>query len=271
MTAPVESLLRRFRDFGERPSVERYLALFHPEATLLDAGMARPITVAEIPEHMEGILKVVPDFRLEVERWREREGTLFIEARNQATLGRDPIQWRAVYCVDLAGDRVIRGRRYYDRRPLFARLDPALPRLPAYAPVAGAEPRPAEAPPGPEALVRAFGAAWSGGTPEDLAGLFREDATLAGPDLPRPLARGELAHYHGALRALCAGLRLELEAWAGDASLAFAEWRLTARLGGEPVTLRMADRFDLAGGTILAARAYFDTLELAARLAREAR
>ena len=85
MTAPVESLLRRFRDFGERPSVERYLALFHPEATLLDAGMARAITVAEIPEHMEGILKVVPDFRLVPERWREREGTLFIEARNQAT------------------------------------------------------------------------------------------------------------------------------------------------------------------------------------------
>ena len=46
--------LERFRAFGAQPDVARYLALFHPDATLFDSGMQRPITVPEIPEHIEG-------------------------------------------------------------------------------------------------------------------------------------------------------------------------------------------------------------------------
>jgi limonene-1,2-epoxide hydrolase len=64
---------------------------------------------------------------------------------------------------------------------------------------------------------------------------------------------------------------MDLLAWAGDASLAFAEWELAAQAAGEPVTLRVAGRFDLAGGLVLSARAYFDTLELATRLAAPSR
>ena len=35
-----------------QPSVASYLALFHPDATLFDSGMERPITVPEIAEHI---------------------------------------------------------------------------------------------------------------------------------------------------------------------------------------------------------------------------
>ena len=135
MGAPdVAGFLARFTAFGAAPGVETYLPLFHPEATLFDAGMEHPIGLAEIPAHLEAILKLVPDFTMVPERWRERGGTLFVEARNEATLGRAPARWPSVYCVDLVGDRVVRGRRYYDRQPRFARLDPATPALPA-APV----------------------------------------------------------------------------------------------------------------------------------------
>ncbi len=261
------SFLDRFFAFGDRPGTETYLSLFHPDATLFDAGMERPITVPEIPEHIEGILKLVPDFRMVPERWRFRERTLFVEARNQATVGRSGVRWRSVYCVDLEGDRVIRGRRYYDRRALYALLDPALPALSSGEPVAGDAPEVADPLPGPEPLVRAYADAWRTGDTDALARLFREDATSLGPEMPRPLARTELAHHVGTLHAVFSNLDLELLQWAGDDDLAFVELRLTAEVLGQPFALGMVDRLDLAGGLVLAARAYFDTLELATRFA----
>jgi len=129
----VDRFLERFFRFGAAPSVAHYLDLFDPEATLFDSGMPRPIRVPEIPEHIGGILRLVPDFRMTPERWRARGTTLFVEASNQASLGGRPLRWHSVYCMDLAGDHVLRGRRYYDRRPLFATLNPALPALPAAA------------------------------------------------------------------------------------------------------------------------------------------
>jgi hypothetical protein len=134
MQPDVAGFLERFRAFGEKPCAATYLPLFHPGATLFDSGMERPLRVPEIPAHIEGVLALVPDFRMVSERWRERGGTVFVEAANRATLGGRSVEWPSVYCVDLAGDRVIRGRRYYDRRPLFALVDPALPALPALAP-----------------------------------------------------------------------------------------------------------------------------------------
>ena len=83
----LDRFLERFVAFGAAPAVETYLPLFHPEATLFDAGMAQPIGVEEIPEHLEAILKVLPDLRMTPERWRERDGTVFVEARNEATVG----------------------------------------------------------------------------------------------------------------------------------------------------------------------------------------
>jgi len=121
-----DRFLERFRAFGARPDVARYLALFHPDATLFDSGMERPITVPEIPEHIEGILKLAPDFRMTPERWRLRGVTIFVEAHNQATLGDRRVEWPSVYVIDLRGDQVIRGRRYYDRRPLVSRVFPGI-------------------------------------------------------------------------------------------------------------------------------------------------
>jgi hypothetical protein len=140
-SSDVDRFLERFVAFGAQPSVRSYLPLFHPDATLFDSGMARPITVAEIPEHIEAILKLVPDFRMTPERWRVRDATVFVEAHNQATLRGDALEWRSVYCVDLRGEQVIRGRRYYDRRPLVSRVFPGVP---AQAPVGFEMPAPAE-------------------------------------------------------------------------------------------------------------------------------
>jgi hypothetical protein len=138
----VDRFLERFSRFGAAPSMATYLDLFDPEATLFDSGMPRPIRVAEIPEHIEGILRLVPDFRMAPERWRVCGTTLFVEAQNQASLAGKPLRWHSVYCMDLTGDRVMRGRRYYDRRPLFAALNAELPALPTSALRPGGDPLP---------------------------------------------------------------------------------------------------------------------------------
>lgn len=149
----VDRFLERFTTFGAQPSTCSYLPLFHPDATLFDSGMERPITVAEIPEHIEAILRLVPDFRMTPERWRVRDATVFIEAHNQATLRDRLLEWRSVYCVDLRGDRVIRGRRYYDRRPLVSLVFPGVPAEPPIAFAMPAAPA-LEAMRDPEAFVR---------------------------------------------------------------------------------------------------------------------
>ncbi len=213
----VDRFVARFAQFGASPSVERYLALFHPDATLFDSGMERPLVVAEIPAHIEGILRLVPDFRMAPQRFRFRAPTLFVEAHNRATLAGSAIEWPSVYCMDLKGDHVLRGRRYYDRRPLFARLSAEVAERPRF-----------EAdPPSP-------------------------GCTLAA----RPLAEA-------ALRRRVPDVALRLLAEAGDDALVFREWEASGTLGGSTLRIGVADRLDLAAGTITSARSYFDTLALA--------
>ncbi len=129
MDSEVSRYLDRFRAFGAKPSVATYLPLFHPQGTLFDSGMPQPITVDEIPAHFEAVLRLIPDLEMIPERWRARDRTVFVEATNRATIAGSSVSWSSVYCMDLQDDRVIRGRRYYDRRALFARLNPDLPKL----------------------------------------------------------------------------------------------------------------------------------------------
>jgi len=224
--AEIERFLALFRRFGAAPCAQFYLAFFDPEATLFDSGMQRPITVPEIPEHIEGILKLVPDFEMTPERWRFREPTIFVEAHNQASFGPALAEWPSVYCIDLRGDRVIRGRRYYDRRPLFARLSPEIAARPGF----------------------------SGGAPLAI------DAKVADAE-----ALAKHCEAHAAERARSFGiddLVMHLATWAGDASLAFLEWTATGERNGQPLRFGVADRYDLAGGRVTASRAYFDSLAL---------
>lgn len=237
MSSAPESFLERFSRFGAAPGVGTYLALFHPRATLFDSGMERPIAVPEIPAHLEAILRIAPDFRMTPMRWRERGGTVFVEASNRATLAGSLATWPSTYCVDLEGDLVIRGRRYYDRRPLFARLDPSLPGLPGED---GADSHRGPLPETePEALVKRLAQAWAATQPT-----------------PPP-------HHRRLARAL-PGLRLDLLTWAGDGDLVFVEWQGTADLGGAPLAFGLADRIE---PRVPDARAYFDTLALGAALA----
>jgi limonene-1,2-epoxide hydrolase len=256
------AFLKRFERFGAEASVETYLALFHPEAQLFDDGMERPIGVAEIPAHIEGVLALVRGFRMRVERWRARGRVVFVEAHNAGAIAGKPIAWRAAYRIELDGSLVRDGRRYFDRAPLLAALDPSRPTLlAALAPGAGPELPEPDAVPGtdasPEALVRDCADAWSAGRPERIAGRFREDGALVTPGVARPLGRAEVGAHYRRLAALV-GAPLAPRSWAGDESLAFVEWEARPTAAGAR-RAGLVERFDLRDGLVLSARHYFDS------------
>lgn len=272
----VATFLARFVRFGASPSVETYMPLFHREIRLFDDGMESPIGYDEIPDSISATLALAQGFVMVPERWRTRDGVVFVEARNQATILGTSFHWQSVYRVVLDGDLVRDGRRYYDRAPLLAALDPTAPALPSLAPEEGAVAPSAALPcraPGIASaaeLVALCAAAWRERAARPLAALFRDDAVLHAPGLARPVGRAEVAGHRARLGALLGGACPRVRAWAGDQTLVTIEWEVDVPTpSGATYALGMVDRFDLAGGRILAARTYFDAAALARALASD--
>ena len=271
----VAAFLERFVRFGAEPSVATYMPLFHPDVTLFDDGMERPIGYQEIPASITATLDLARGFRMVPERWRGRDGVLLVEARNQATILGTPCRWHSVYRVHLDGDRVIDGRRYYDRAPLLATFDPATPQLPALAAPERAGDAAAVAPVAclergvtARELVEACARGWADGQWSALAAALRDDATWHAPGVSGPLGRDAVIGYRTQFAQLLGGAVPRLRAWAGDETLVLAEWRAEVRTPSRsPYALGMVERFDLVAGRVLAARTYFDTASLARALA----
>ncbi len=114
-----EGFLARFSRFGRDPTPMRYLDLFAADGTVQHPGMPRPLGGDEIRRFISSALSAVPDFRLEPVRWCARDDTLFVEAASSGTVQRSHATWPAIYCVTLRGNRVIRGRSYYDRAAIL--------------------------------------------------------------------------------------------------------------------------------------------------------
>jgi ketosteroid isomerase-like protein len=269
--AAAARFLERFFRFGAAPSVATYMPLFHRATTLFDDGMERPIGYDEIPASIEATLALAQGFRMVPERWRVRGTAVFVEARNEATILGAPSAWRSVYRIDLDGDLVRRGRRYYDRAPLLAALDPSLPRLPTLVDEGAWQDPPVEPclaagldAPG---LVAACERAIRDGACDALAAWFRDDAVLVAPGAPRPLPRAGVASYLRGFGGLLRGAVPELRAWAGDDALVLLEWEARIPCAARSYPLGLVDRFDLVDGRISSARRYLDAASLARALA----
>ena len=266
MTVQVDAYLEKFRAFGEAPSLERYMALFHPGATLFDAGMERPLTVPEIPDNIRPILAALPDFHFEIRHWRLRDDTLFVEAANHATVGGEPLRWDSVYCMTLEGDQVIRGRRYYDRAPLLRRLQPDLPPAPAYDPVEEDVPEPRARRP-VERWVEDYTALWQKPDPQRFAGFYAHDGVILNPGMERPIARREIPGYYRFLLGVVPDLTMQRMSWAGDDERLLIEWRGEGHVAGRPLVLPVVDRWCLKDGLATEGVARFDSLTVLQALA----
>lgn len=272
--AEVGRFLERFVRFGAAPSVATYLPLFHPDARLFDDGMERPITLSEIPDSITATLALAQGFVMVPERWRARDGVVLVEARNEATIFGTRCCWQSVYRVQLEGDLVIDGRRYYDRAPLLAAFDPATPRLPSLAPDATELVEPAalaclDRGVTPAGLVELCSRSFATGDWRDLAALLREDATWHAPGVAGALGRAAVVGHRARFAALLGDARPYVRRWAGDDALVLIEWQVEVPApSGPSYALGMVDRFDLASGRVLAVRTYFDAASLARAIMR---
>lgn len=138
MTEPAPDLdgfYRRFTAWGANATIDGYVDLFEPDATLFDSGMPEPLPASEIRALITRTLALLQDFRFEPVRHARGPvdtsylaDTLYLEARNSAVLFGEPVTWPAVYCVTVRGSRVLRGRRYYDQVSILpAAMKAALP------------------------------------------------------------------------------------------------------------------------------------------------
>ena len=151
MTA-AQRFLERFRAFGAAPDPDRYEDLFDPDdGTVLHPGMLAPLHHDHVHAYMTAYLNAMSGFRFDIVSFAERDGVVFVEAKNEARPGGRTLRWDSVYRLVLRGERVLRGQAFADRVPILAALLPdttlaAAADLGAPGPGITAHPTPAAAP-----------------------------------------------------------------------------------------------------------------------------
>jgi SnoaL-like protein len=269
-----ERFLEKYRAFGEHPSRDNHARLFDPAATVQHPGMSAPMPAGQYVNFIAEGLKRLPDFRLIPIHWAVSGNTIFVEARNTATVGGRPICWPATYVVTLREEMVIRGRAYYDRMEVLAHFEPELAgqSTNAHAIVLegavshGASPSDDEeyARLVYERIVMPYAANGNNPDPYKFQQFYTPDARMINPGFVRPLRRGELPGYYAALKSQIHDLRMRMERWAAAPQMLFIEWTVTGEIGGRRFELANTDRFTLRGMLAAEGVAYFDNMQLRA-------
>ena len=121
MTQPKPEFVQRFEDAWTEPKT-RFVALFHPEGTLFQAGMDAPITREKIPAHQEATLSLLPDMHVVPTHWAESGDDVLIEWETGGTFQGRPISWRGLSRFTLRDGLVIEEVAYFDTTSLRAAL-----------------------------------------------------------------------------------------------------------------------------------------------------
>ena len=106
-----------------RDPIARFASLFHPEGTLFQQGMERPLKRDEITAHVSRVLTLMPDQRIEVERWGANGDDVFIEWSASATLRDQPIEWSGASRFTLRDGLIIEEIAYFDTLLLRSVVD----------------------------------------------------------------------------------------------------------------------------------------------------
>ncbi|MGH7839612.1 MAG: nuclear transport factor 2 family protein, partial [Candidatus Binataceae bacterium] len=196
--------------------------------------------------------------------------TLFVEARNTATVGGQPVVWPATYVVTLRDDLVVRARAYYDRSELLGHFEPDLAAKGPNAHVTvleGSSPHGSSAADGDAyaaqvyaAIVAPYAENGKHPDPQKFREFYAPDARMINPGFERPLRRDGLSGYYAALTTAIRDFQLHLECWAVAPELLFIEWTVTGELAGKRLELANTDRFTLRDLLAVEGVAYFDNL-----------
>lgn len=271
---PWEQFLAKYIAFGQKPTKENHAQLFAPDATIRHPGMTEPMPAGQYVEFIAQGLKRLPDFHLIPVHWAVNRDTIFVEARNTATVGGRSIVWPATYVVTLREEMVIRGHAYYDRTEALAHFEPKLAFEGPNAHVtvlenaathgASASDSDAYAAQVYERIVAPYAENGKHPDPHKFQEFYVADARMINPGFARPLRRDELAGYYTALTTQITDLQLQLGRWAVAPGLLFTEWTVTGAIAGQPFALPNTDRFTLRDMLAVEGVAYFDNLALRA-------
>lgn len=122
-----EWFVKAFEDAWREPAT-RFVKLFHPDGTLLQPGMERPIGREKIPEQVARILARWPDFQVETKHWAVSGDVVFIEwtASGKFHGEGERVQWQGASRFTLRDGLIIEEIAYSDTWPLRVLENPGL-------------------------------------------------------------------------------------------------------------------------------------------------
>ena len=271
-----ERFLKSWRDHWRTMDPEGWVSLYHPEGTLLQPGMERPLTRGELADHVRRIHALLPDIRCEQRNWAARGDTLFVEWALSATFGGEPLCWEGADQFTLSGEQAFEEVVYFDTLPLWGRVDPAMKRgglldapygwpglLRAPAPLA-VPPReePDEGPPQGDEFARRYASAWGSPRLDTLSRLYHPDWHGRTPTTGGTIDCSQLPAYYEKIMSVLPDFRLEVNEWAVRDATVFIEWTISGTLAGERCAWDGVDRHMLIGARSIDGVSYFDTLPL---------
>jgi ketosteroid isomerase-like protein len=115
--------------------------------------------------------------------------------------------------------------------------------------------------------VARFAERWAPLDAARLADLMHPDTSNLIPPMTAPADRDGVVAHFAALQAQLPGLRLDVERWAVAGDAVFIEWLGSAQLGPHRLEWRGIDRVILRGDRTVGGQAFWDTRQLAERVA----
>jgi SnoaL-like domain len=269
----VDEFVEQFRQFAANPRPEAFDRMFHPDATLWDAGMNSPARKSQLRRAAMRFLRNIPDFHLTVRRLFARNENVYLLTDNVGTYRGTQVSYPAVYGFRLRGGLIVEGRLFYDQARLLAPIIGGTLVYPVYEPtwdssLVDTPARGAGSDIDPAGFVRAYDALWHADNSEipiGLAGCYNSDGMILNPGMSRPISKPEIPGLYIRLLSAAPDLDPALQGWAGDSKSLCVEWVYRASSQGDPrntLSLPVVDVFEFTGGGVQFGHAYLDSLTL---------
>ena len=114
--AQAEDWVARFAANWAKPSAGDLRDLMHDDTRNLIPPMKEPSDREGVVAHFDTVLRMIPDFRLEVIRWAATADTVMIEWQGSATVAGKALGWRGVDRISLRDGKTYEGQVYWDTR-----------------------------------------------------------------------------------------------------------------------------------------------------------
>jgi len=114
--AQAEDWVARFAANWAKPSPKKLHDLMHADTRNLIPPMKEPGDREGVVAHFDEVLRMIPDFRLEVIRWAATADTVMIEWQGSATVAGKALSWRGIDRISLRDSKTYEGQVYWDTR-----------------------------------------------------------------------------------------------------------------------------------------------------------